>query len=342
MSLLDAAESILGKTEKPLTALEISNKIIASGLWATNGKTPDATVGARLYMDIKQHGLGSRFQQTGKGLFALRAWGLPDFQQTKTRKLNTKVKVNPLPARTLSFTDATEEILDRLGDRKPMHYREITKRAIELGKLHSEGQTPEATLYAQVLTEIGRKTRRGETPRFVKHGKGYIGLSKWMGSGLAFQIEQHNVSVRKKLRTLLYSMNPTDFEHLVGELLGALGFEQVNVTRRSSDGGVDVRGTLVVGDVIRTSMAVQVKKWKTNVQAPIVQQVRGSLGTHEQGLIITTSDYSSGAREEAERPNAVPVALMNGEQLVALLVENNILVRRNSYDLLELGESEPE
>ncbi len=84
-------------------------------------------------------------------------------------------------------------------------------------------------------------------------------------------------------------------------------------------------------------MAVQVKRWRTNVQAPTVQQVRGSLGTHDQGLIITTSDFSPGARTEAERPNAVPVALMSGEQLVGLLVEHDIGVRRAPYDLLELG-----
>lgn len=70
-------------------------------------------------------------------------------------------------------------------------------------------------------------------------------------------------------------------------------------------------------------MAVQVKRWKTknHVQAPVVQQVRGSLGTHEQGLIITTSDFSAGAKREAERPNAVPVALMDGDKLVELLAE---------------------
>ena len=87
-------------------------------------------------------------------------------------------------------------------------------------------------------------------------------------------------------------------------------------------------------------MAVQVKRWKGNVQVPVVQQVRGSLGTHDQGLIITTSDFSSGATEEARRPNAVPVALMNGDQLVALLVEHNIGVHRISYDLIELGETD--
>ncbi len=112
------------------------------------------------------------------------------------------------------------------------------------------------------------------------------------------------------------------------------------VTKMSGDGGIDVRGTLVVGDVIRTNMAVQAKRWKQNVQRDIVQQVRGSLGTHDQGLIITTSDYSSGAKEEAKRANAVPVALMNGEQLVALLVEHSIGVHHTSHDLIELSDSD--
>jgi restriction system protein len=100
-----------------------------------------------------------------------------------------------------------------------------------------------------------------------------------------------------------------------------------------------VRGTLVVGDVIRTRMAVQVKRWKKNVQAPVVQQVRGSLGAHEQGLIITTSDFSSGARSEAARPDATPVALMPGEQLVTLLIAHDIGVRRTKHDRIELGDA---
>ena len=122
--------------------------------------------------------------------------------------------------------------------------------------------------------------------------------------------------------------------------MSAPGFEQAVVTSARGDGGIDVRGTLVVGDVVRTMMAVQVKRWSSNVQAPVVQQVRGSLGTHKQGLIITTSDFSPGARQEASRPDAIPVALMNGEQLVNLLVEHEIGVRRESHYLIELGEGD--
>jgi restriction system protein len=152
------------------------------------------------------------------------------------------------------------------------------------------------------------------------------------------QIQNHNKEVSAALHKKLLNMEPSAFESLIGELLIAIGFEDVEVTSRSADGGIDVRGTLVVGEVIRTKMAVQVKRWQKNVQSPTVQQVRGSLGAHDHGLIITTSNFSSGAREEARRANAIPVALMGGEQLLRLLVENNLGVRRTKHDLLELGD----
>ena len=119
-----------------------------------------------------------------------------------------------------------------------------------------------------------------------------------------------------------------------------MGFEDVTVTNVSGDGGIDVRGVLVVGDAIRIRMAVQAKRWKSNVLAPVVQQVRGSLGAHEQGLIITTSDFSSGAKKEAQRSDAAPVALIGGEQLAGLLEEHEIGARMTSYDLYTLDEAE--
>jgi len=195
-------------------------------------------------------------------------------------------------------------------------------------------------MYAQVITEIKRQQKRGERPRFVQHGRGYVGLSQWMGRGLAFQIEQDNHQVRKVLRERLLAMKPGEFEELISQLLAEMGFEMVEVTKLSGDGGIDVRGTLVVGDVVRIKMAVQVKKWKlkNNIQAPVVQQVRGSLGAHEQGLIITTSDFSPGAVKEAAQADKTPIALMNGDQLVMLLMEHGIGVHRSTPDLFEIDE----
>ena len=153
-----------------------------------------------------------------------------------------------------------------------------------------------------------------------------------------YQISKYNREIRKKLLSQLMDLNPAQFEELVGQLLAEMGFESIEVTKYGGDGGIDVRGTLLISDVVRIKMAVQAKRWKGNIQSPTVQQVRGSLGAHEQGLIITTSDFSTGAIKEANQSDKTPVGLMNGEQLVTLLMEYNIGVRRMSHDLFELEE----
>jgi restriction system protein len=358
MKLLKAIETVLSEAGEPLHYREVTRRILDQRLWQTEGKTPDATVSSYFTGDTKYNGHNSLFQRTGEGIYALRSWGLPEFHAIAKDDESESESDNGTPAsaalpvvnaslsgtKTLSFTDAAEEVLKRFSGNKPMHYRDITQKAMALGLIKTSGLTPEATLSSQILTEIERQTKRGDTPRFIKHGKGFFGLTKWMPieliSRLASQIEQQNNSARKKLHERLFTMSPKDFEVLVGQLLGALGFVDILVTKYSGDGGIDVRGTLVVGDVIRINMAVQVKRWKNNLQAPEVQKVRGSLGTHDQGLIITTGDFSSGAHDESSRANAVPVALMNGEQLVSLLVEHNIGVHRTSYELIELGETD--
>jgi restriction system protein len=338
MDLLKAIEDVLKSAQQPLHVGVIAEKVISGGLWKSSGKTPEATISARLYSDIKKKGEASAFVKVSPQTFALRDSSM---EETNSGSTPTPTKEAPKPPSVhagFSFIDCAQKVLEEFGGKKPMHYKAITEKALQKGWLVTGGKTPEATMYAQVITEIKRQQKRGERPRFVQHGRGYIGLSQWMGRGLAFQIEQHNHQIRKVLRERLLAMKPGEFEELISQLLAEMGFEMVEVTKLSGDGGIDVRGTLLISDVVRIKMAVQAKRWKGNIQSPTVQQVRGSLGAHEQGLIITTSDFSTGAIKEANQPDKTPVGLMNGEQLVTLLMEYNIGVRRMSHDLFELEE----
>ncbi|MGC9455825.1 MAG: HTH domain-containing protein [Phycisphaerae bacterium] len=336
---LDAARRVLSEAGEPLHYKEITRRALKQGYWQTDGRTPEATLNAQIAVDIKKHGDASPFRRISRGVFSL-AKQQPTTSNAKKTPACTSTAPSRVSRKTFSFTDAAHQVLERHGGRQPMHYRDITQKALDLGLLTTSGLTPEATMYAQIIQENQRLSRRGERPRFERYGKGMVGLTVWHGEGLAYQIEQHNREIRKRLRKELLKITPKAFEDLIGRLLAEIGFDDIEITAHQGDGGIDIRGTLVVGEVIRTRMAVQAKRWKSNVQAPIVQQVRGSLGTHEQGLIITTSDFSKGARAEAERSDAVPVALMNGEQLVSLLVENQIGVARKPYELIEIGEDE--
>ena len=342
MSVRDAAEQVLRDAGSPLRAQEITERILARKLWEPRGKTPAATVSAQLYTEIKKQGGKSRFVLTAPQTFGLRELGAKPAPRPPSKPAKRAAGAKARATTTIySFTDAAEKVLETFGDKRPMHYKDIAKRAIDQGWIDTEGKTPEATMAAQLYTAIKRAQRRGEQPRFIQHGRGIFGLGKWMGHGLSYEIEQHNRQVRQALRKRLLGLKPKEFEELVGLLLVEMGFEDIDVVGRTGDGGIDVRAMLVVGDVIRIRMAIQAKRWKlgSNVQAPDVQRVRGSLGTHDQGLIITTSDFSPGACREAERADAVPVALMNGEQLVLLLSEHDVGVTRRSHEMLELTDT---
>jgi hypothetical protein len=76
------------------------------------------------------------------------------------------------PRRALSFLDAAEQVLRTHGKGQLMHYQEIARLAVELGLVVTRGQTPAATLNAQVGVEINRRHARGEPQRFVRYPRG--------------------------------------------------------------------------------------------------------------------------------------------------------------------------
>lgn len=246
--------------------------------------------------------------------------------------------VPPAPTKTtFSFLACAEKVLREFGEKKPMHYRAITAKAIEQGWLVSDGETPETTMNAQIGSDIRRRQAGRKQQIFVQHGKGFIGLSEWMSHGIRFQAEEHNKSVMAKMLKRLHSISPQQFENLVRALLEAMDFVDTTVTSASGDGGIDVRGTWRVADGIEIRMAIQAKRWKANVQSPVVQAVRGSLTGSERGMIITTSDFSKGAQEEAADPRkASTISLVNGEQLVKLLVQYGVGVKSDAINILEL------
>lgn len=75
MHILDAAEQVLKEAGEPLHYGEITRRMARKGLWTSTGKTPDATVQARLSSDLKFHREKSRFVRPQRGVFGLRSAG---------------------------------------------------------------------------------------------------------------------------------------------------------------------------------------------------------------------------------------------------------------------------
>lgn len=233
----------------------------------------------------------------------------------------------------MTYLDAAYTVLKAAG--QPLRYEEITQRALAQKLISPQGLTPEATMASRLYIDTLQ-----EDSRFVRAGKGVFGLAQRQPEGIESQVDKLNQATREQLHGLLLQLPPDRFEALIGALLIRMGFDEstVTVTQHSGDGGIDVTGVYRATGLMGVSAAVQAKRWKTNVQSPTVTSLRGSLQVHQQGIIITTSDFSKGARTEAMAPNKTHIGLINGEELVGLLVTLEIGVRKRPLPVLSLDE----
>ena len=238
---------------------------------------------------------------------------------------------------SMTFADAAEAVLKRHSKGAPMHYREITQLARSEGLLESVGLTPEASMAVAIRQDIKRRELSSYDQRFRAHGRGLYSLTL-ATDPLGGAIEQKNEEVKSQLRQRLAELDPKLFEELIGELLAAVGYEDVEVTRYVRDGGIDVRATLTVGGLTKVPTAIQVKRWAKNVSSRTVRELRGALGPHERGLIITLSGFTRDAVADASAETRVPISLLNGDHLLDLLMEKEIGVKRRRLTVYELDE----
>jgi len=72
LSFKEAAKVVLKEAAEPLTPKEITIRAIEKGLLQTEGSTPEATMGAQLYVDVKRNPK-TIFRNVGNGKFVLRS-----------------------------------------------------------------------------------------------------------------------------------------------------------------------------------------------------------------------------------------------------------------------------
>lgn len=222
----------------------------------------------------------------------------------------------------LSFKEAAVKILKEADE--PLSAKEITKIALEEALIETTGATPDATMAAQLYTDTGK---------FKKVGKGLFALVKQTESAKSplLAIQNQNNLVKQKLIERIQEMDPFQFEFLVAELLRKIGYENVDVTKRSGDKGIDVIGNLTVGGLTNVKTVIQVKRYKTgnNISGKYITQLRGSAEVDQRGLIITTSEFTKDAIEESKAINKMPVALVNGQKLIDLLFKYKVGVKED-------------
>lgn len=69
---LEAAVTVLSKSEKPMGCKALMDAILEQKFWSTQGATPHQTLSSAIQREINKKGKESRFVKTGRGLYDLK------------------------------------------------------------------------------------------------------------------------------------------------------------------------------------------------------------------------------------------------------------------------------
>ena len=135
----------------------------------------------------------------------------------------------------VSFKLAAIKILE--DAKEPLHYEEITKRALEKNLIETSGKTPEETMNSQISTDI--KHRSDKTP-FLRAKPGYFGLKPDYKVSKQEEQEKAEEEVEEEKEEISTQYTGKAGEHrVVSELL----FRGYNASIMNVDEGLDIVAT---------------------------------------------------------------------------------------------------
>lgn len=139
-----------------------------------------------------------------------------------------------------------------------------------------------------------------------------------------------------------------DYVARVALLMARMGYREVHPLGplhkkgRNTYGAHDIRAMHVQG-LTRSSVIAQVKQYRDPVPRSFVDELRGAMlrTGAQQGLLVTTSDFSRSAIEAAlSGQHAAPVRLVAGEELARLMLAYGVEAGIKSTRALRISRAE--
>jgi len=200
---------------------------------------------------------------------------------------------------------------------------------------------PYQSLYMAIQLENQRLEELGERTRFITsrdgEERGWVRLreaSEFVLGSVASKIEarvhEQNEAVGEEIRAWLQRIDWRTFEStFLTRVLEALGFQDVQITQATRDGGTDARVVYQRG-VVGARAIVSAKRWTTRtVPVDEVRMLRGVKGEEDTAIIVTTGRFSADAQNEAKPgQNQRIVYLIDGDKLIEICKRNQIGVRK--------------
>lgn len=239
--------------------------------------------------------------------------------------------------------DKIYEILKENGGR--LKVSEVCKL---LSKIEETSELQAKVVSSTVRVDNKTKELQGEAPIFDIYGYGseqygYISIIgpkelekslknilKKYETQIPALIERANLEVLQLLMGAIRKMSWKQFEtNFLQRILKANGFQSIEITQPTRDGGTDAYCFYRRG-LVKSEVIVSAKHWsRQKVGKAEVQRLRGIKGNADTGIIITSSGFSAEAtKEAAPSQNQRSIVLINGDIVVKTCLKNSIGVKQ--------------
>jgi hypothetical protein len=211
--------------------------------------------------------------------------------------------------------------------------RQLAEQGARRVRAKVEVQALQEAIADVVRGEIVRARAERRRPRFVMHGRA-VSSTDWGLDPEVVRLEKeiHGLAARYKeafarsFGERLQGLPPRAMGDFFNLVLSQMGFEDIQPVRRQGAHNQEMHFSAVARSATgEIPTAIIVRRDGRDIGRERVIDLRGALHHYadaQAGLLATTGQVMSGAREEARVPNAAPITLLDGAAIARIAAQS--------------------
>jgi len=261
--------------------------------------------------------------------------------------VSTRRHLTEGPLQLDGIARAAYKVLGENGGQS-MHIDELADEIFgrKLVKFHTHN--PEDTVRSALYNDNQIRRTKGHRPLFNENDDGYWRLTEWSLDADVVQREQAVLSLAEEIRQQtiqqfsdqLLDVKDESLEHLALTLLERLGYHNIKVSKRSSNGDVFFTADWRQGLAdVRVCIQV-VTDGNRTLKSNTVEELRDTLEHYSasEGVLIHLGDISDDAVGAGRRPDADAITLLDRTTFVELLVKHGIGVETHEVPVVTVDD----
>lgn len=359
MTFYEAALEVLRRTGRPLHYKKITERAINEELLSHIGKTPEETMESRLDQEARKSDT-AWIVMTRPGVYSLKEDVAEELNkkaaangEDKKKKENPKKKKKRRPAKREvevdkpapaklnirgkfdSVADAAAAVLEVKAP-DPMDIDEIAAVVFDQKLVRFHTHEPDVSVETAMLLDNLGRARDAIRPRFRQYRSGRWGLYEWELTKKGAQqtkkidelVKDLKIEAERQLAEALTLISQDAFEMIVVQLLNKMRYENIKVSKRSSDGDVVFAADWRRGFTPSRACVYVMCDNELQLTEEIVTSFREDLEHYSanEGVMIHIGKIGKNVTKTA-RGSDPKISVIDRKHFVKLLVENGIGVR---------------